>query len=156
MTVFLDPWQDPLGDGFQVIQSLIAVGTGGMFGRGLMAGVQKLFYLPYPETDFIYAVIGEELGLLGLIALLIGYLFIVSRGMYMAMQCRDAFARLLAGSIALTFFVYAGVNAAMVMGLLPVVGVPLPLVSYGGTSFVTLMAGFGILMSLHSSRKLVG
>jgi rod shape determining protein RodA len=101
-------------------------------------------------------VIGEELGLLGLIALLIGYLFIVSRGMYMAMQCRDAYARLLAGSIALTFFVYACVNAGMVMGLLPVVGVPLPLVSYGGTSFVTLMAGFGILMSLHSSRKLVG
>jgi rod shape determining protein RodA len=153
----LDPQSDALGAGYHIIQSQIAIGSGGVFGKGWMNGSQaQLEFLPERSTDFIFAVIGEELGLLGLFALLIGYLFIVGRSMYMAMQCRDAFARLLAGSIALTFFVYAFVNAGMVMGLLPVVGVPLPLVSYGGTSFVTLMAGFGILMSLHSSRKLVG
>jgi rod shape determining protein RodA len=153
----LDPQSDALGAGYHIIQSQIAIGSGGVFGKGWMNGSQaQLEFLPERSTDFIFAVIGEELGLLGLIALLIGYLFIVGRGTYMALQCRDEFARLLAGSIALTFFVYACVNAGMVMGLLPVVGVPLPLVSYGGTSFVTLMAGFGILMSLHSSRKLVG
>jgi rod shape determining protein RodA len=153
----LDPQSDALGAGYHIIQSQIAIGSGGIFGKGWMNGSQaQLEFLPERSTDFIFAVIGEELGLLGLFALLIGYLFIVGRGLYMSMQCRDAFARLLAGSIALTFFVYACVNAGMVMGLLPVVGVPLPLVSYGGTSFVTLMAGFGILMSLHSSRKLVG
>jgi rod shape determining protein RodA len=153
----LDPQSDALGAGYHIIQSQIAIGSGGVFGKGWMNGSQaQLEFLPERSTDFIFAVIGEELGLLGLTALLVGYLFIVGRGMTMALQCRDAYARLLAGSIALTFFVYACVNAGMVMGLLPVVGVPLPLVSYGGTSFVTLMAGFGILMSLHSSRKLVG
>ncbi len=153
----LDPQSDALGAGYHIIQSQIAIGSGGVFGKGWMNGSQaQLEFLPERSTDFIFAVIGEELGLLGLMALLACYLFIVARGMTMALQCRDAFARLLAGSIALTFFVYACVNAGMVMGLLPVVGVPLPLVSYGGTSFVTLMAGFGILMALHSSRKLVG
>jgi rod shape determining protein RodA len=153
----LDPQSDALGAGYHIIQSQIAIGSGGVFGKGWTNGSQaQLEFLPERSTDFIYAVIGEELGLLGLIALLIGYLFIVGRGLYMATQCRDAFARLLSGSIALTFFVYAFVNAGMVTGLLPVVGVPLPLVSYGGTSFVTLMAGFGILMSRYSSRKLVG
>ncbi len=153
----LDPQSDALGAGYHIIQSQIAIGSGGVFGKGWMNGSQaQLEFLPERSTDFIFAVIGEELGLLGLFALLIGYLFIIGRGIYMSMQCRDAYSRLLAGSIALTFFVYACVNAGMVMGLLPVVGVPLPLVSYGGTSFVTLMAGFGILMSLHSSRKLVG
>ncbi len=153
----LDPQSDALGAGYHIIQSQIAIGSGGVFGKGWMNGSQaQLEFLPERSTDFIFAVIGEELGLLGLVALLVGYLFVVGRSLYMAMQCRDAFARLLAGSIALTFFIYACVNAGMVMGLLPVVGVPLPLVSYGGTSFVTLMAGFGILMSLHSSRKLVG
>jgi rod shape determining protein RodA len=153
----LDPQSDALGAGYHIIQSQIAIGSGGVFGKGWMNGSQaQLEFLPERSTDFIFAVIGEELGLLGLVALLAGYLFIVGRGIYMSLQCRDAFARLVAGSIALTFFVYACVNAGMVMGLLPVVGVPLPLVSYGGTSFVTLMAGFGILMSLHSSRKLVG
>ena len=153
----LDPQSDALGAGYHIIQSQIAIGSGGVFGKGWMNGSQaQLEFLPERSTDFIFAVIGEELGLLGLMALLVGYLFIVGRGTYMALQCRDAFARLLAGSIALTFFVYACVNAGMVMGLLPVVGVPLPLVSYGGTSFVTLMAGFGILMSLHSGRKLLG
>jgi rod shape determining protein RodA len=153
----LDPESDALGAGYHIIQSQIAIGSGGVFGKGWMNGSQaQLEFLPERSTDFIFAVIGEELGLLGLIALLVAYLFVVGRGIYMSLQCRDAFARLLAGSIALTFFVYACVNAGMVMGLLPVVEVPLPLVSYGGTSFVTLMAGFGILMSLHSSRKLVG
>jgi rod shape determining protein RodA len=153
----LDPESDALGSGYHIIQSQIAIGSGGVFGKGWMNGSQaQLEFLPERSTDFIFAVIGEELGLLGLTALLAAYLFIVGRGIYMSLQCRDAFSRLLAGSIALTFFVYAFVNAGMVMGLLPVVGVPLPLVSYGGTSFVTLMAGFGILMSLHSSRKLVG
>jgi rod shape determining protein RodA len=153
----LDPQSDALGAGYHIIQSQIAIGSGGVFGKGWMNGSQaQLEFLPERSTDFIFAVIGEELGLLGLIALLIGYLFIVGRSMTMSLQCRDAYARLLAVSIALTFFVYVGVNAGMVMGLLPVVGVPLPLVSYGGTSFVTLMAGFGILMSLYSSRKLVG
>jgi rod shape determining protein RodA len=153
----LDPESDALGAGYHIIQSQIAIGSGGVFGKGWMNGSQaQLEFLPERSTDFIFAVIGEELGLLGLVALLAAYLFVVGRGIYMSLQCRDAFARLLAGSIALTFFVYACVNAGMVMGLLPVVGVPLPLVSYGGTSFVTLMAGFGILMSLHSSRKLVG
>jgi rod shape determining protein RodA len=153
----LDPESDALGAGYHIIQSQIAIGSGGVFGKGWMNGSQaQLEFLPERSTDFIFAVIGEELGLLGLLALLAAYLFVVGRGIYMSLQCRDAFTRLLAGSIALTFFVYACVNAGMVMGLLPVVGVPLPLVSYGGTSFVTLMAGFGILMSLHSSRKLVG
>lgn len=153
----LDPQSDALGAGYHIIQSQIAIGSGGMFGKGWTNGSQaQLEFLPERATDFIFAVIGEELGLLGLFALLIGYLFIVGRGLYMAAQCRDAFTRLLSGSIALTFFVYAFVNAGMVTGLLPVVGVPLPLVSYGGTSLVTLMAGFGILMSLYSSRKLVG
>jgi len=153
----LDPQSDALGAGYHIIQSQIAIGSGGIFGKGWTNGSQaQLEFLPERSTDFIYAVIGEELGLLGLVALLIAYLFIVARGLYMATQCRDAFTRLVSGSIALTFFVYAFVNAGMVTGLLPVVGVPLPLVSYGGTSFVTLMAGFGILMSLYSSRKLVG
>lgn len=153
----LDPQRDALGAGYHIIQSQIAIGSGGVFGKGWTNGSQaQLEFLPERSTDFIFAVVGEELGLLGLLALLAGYLFIIGRGLYMAVQCRDAFTRLTSGSIALTIFVYVLVNAGMVMGLLPVVGVPLPLVSYGGTSLVTLLAGFGILMSLHSSRKLVG
>ncbi|MGH8135810.1 MAG: rod shape-determining protein RodA [Steroidobacteraceae bacterium] len=153
----LDPQSDALGAGYHIIQSQIAIGSGGVFGKGWTNGSQaQLEFLPERSTDFIFAVIGEELGLLGLFALLAGYMFIVGRGLYMSTQCRDAFARLLSGSIALTFFVYVFVNAGMVTGLLPVVGVPLPLVSYGGTSLVTLMAGFGMLMSLYSSRKLLG
>jgi rod shape determining protein RodA len=153
----LDPQSDALGAGYHIIQSQIAIGSGGVFGKGWTNGSQaQLEFLPERSTDFIFAVIGEELGLLGLFALLAGYLFIIGRSLYMSTQCRDAFTRLLSGSIALTFFVYAFVNAGMVTGLLPVVGVPLPLVSYGGTSLVTLMAGFGMLMSLYSSRKLLG
>jgi rod shape determining protein RodA len=154
---FLDPQADPLGAGYHIIQSTIAIGSGGLFGKGYMNGSQaQLEYLPERHTDFIYAVIGEEFGLLGLVILLLLYLFVVGRALYMASQTQGTFARLLAGSLALTFFVYVFINAGMVSGLLPVVGVPLPLVSYGGTSMVTLLAGFGILMSLYSHRKLVG
>ena len=153
----LDPQSDALGAGYHIIQSQIAIGSGGVFGKGWTNGSQaQLEFLPERSTDFIFAVVGEELGLLGLLALLVGYMFIIGRALYMSTQCRGAYARLLSGSIALTFFVYVFVNAGMVTGLLPVVGVPLPLVSYGGTSLVTLMAGFGMLMSLYSSRKLVG
>jgi rod shape determining protein RodA len=152
----LDPESDKLGAGYHIIQSQIAIGSGGVFGKGLLNGSQgQLEFLPERTTDFIYAMVGEELGLLGASILLLLYLFVVGRALYLAVETQDTFARLLAGSIALTFFVYVFINAAMVSGLLPVVGVPLPLVSYGGTSMVTLLAGFGILMSLYSHRKLV-
>lgn len=154
---FLSPETDPLGAGYHIIQSQIAIGSGGMFGKGWMNGSQaQLEFLPERSTDFIFAVIGEEFGFLGLLLLIGLYLFVIGRGLFMALQCQDTFARLVAGTISLTFFVYVFVNAGMVSGLVPVVGVPLPLVSFGGTSMVTLMAGFGILMSLHSHRKLVG
>jgi rod shape determining protein RodA len=152
----IDPTSDPLGAGYNIIQSKIALGSGGLFGKGWTNGSQaQLKYLPERETDFIFAVIGEELGLLGVLSLLFLYLFVVGRGLYIAMQAPDTFSRLFAGSISLTFFVYVFVNTAMVTGLVPVVGVPLPLVSFGGTSMVTLMAGFGILMSIQSHRKLL-
>jgi len=154
---FLNPQTDPLGAGYHIIQSQIAIGSGGVFGKGWMNGSQaQLEFLPERSTDFIFAVIGEEFGLLGLLLLLLLYMFVVARAIYLATQTQDTFARLLAGSIALTFFVYVFINAGMVTGLLPVVGVPLPLVSYGGSSVVTLLAGFGILMALYSRRKLVG
>jgi rod shape determining protein RodA len=153
---FLNPESDPLGSGYHIIQSKIAIGSGGIFGKGWLNGTQaQLEFLPERATDFIFAVLGEEFGLLGLLALLLLYLLIIARGLYIASQAQDTFGRLLAGSISLTFFVYVFVNTGMVTGLLPVVGVPLPLVSYGGTSMVTLMAGFGILMSVHTHRKLV-
>jgi len=154
--MFLDPQSDPLGAGYHIIQSQIAIGSGGIFGKGWMNGSQgQLEFLPERSTDFIFAVIGEEFGLVGLALLLFLYLFVVGRAMFLAMQTQETFARLLSGSIAITFFVYVFINTGMVSGLLPVVGVPLPLVSYGGTSMVTLMAGFGILMSLYSHRKLI-
>jgi rod shape determining protein RodA len=154
---FLNPQTDPLGAGYHIIQSQIAIGSGGVFGKGWMNGSQaQLEFLPERSTDFIFAVVGEEFGLLGLLLLLLLYLFVVGRAVYLATQTQDTFARLLGGSIALTFFVYVLINAGMVTGLLPVVGVPLPLVSYGGSSVVTLLAGFGILMALYSRRKLVG
>jgi len=154
---FLNPQTDPLGAGYHIIQSQIAIGSGGVFGTGWMNGSQaQLEFLPERSTDFIFAVIGEEFGLLGLLLLLLLYLFVVGRAIYLATQTQDTFARLLAGSLALTLFVYVFINAGMVTGLLPVVGVPLPLVSYGGSSVVTLLAGFGILMALYSRRKLVG
>ncbi|KPK57814.1 MAG: rod shape-determining protein RodA [Gammaproteobacteria bacterium] len=153
---FLNPESDPLGSGYHIIQSQIAIGSGGVFGKGWLNGTQaQLEFLPERSTDFVFAVIGEEFGLLGLATFLTLYVLIVARGLYIASQAQDTFGRLLAGSISLTFFVYVFVNTGMVTGLLPVVGVPLPLVSYGGTSMVTLMAGFGMLMSIHSHRKLV-
>jgi len=153
---FIDPQTDPLGAGYHIIQSTIAIGSGGIFGKGWMNGSQaQLDFLPERSTDFIFAVIGEEFGMLGVSLLLVLYMFVTARAIYLAMQTQDTFARLLAGSLALTFFVYVFINAGMVTGLLPVVGVPLPLVSYGGTSVVTLLAGFGILMALYSHRKLI-
>jgi rod shape determining protein RodA len=152
----LNPDSDPLGAGYNIIQSKIAIGSGGLFGKGWTNGSQaQLEFLPERDTDFIFAVMGEELGLLGALSLLGLYLFVIGRGLYIAIQARDTYSRLLAGSISLTFFVYVFVNTAMVTGLVPVVGVPLPLVSYGGTSMVTLMAGFGILMSIHRHRKML-
>ncbi len=152
----LNPDSDPLGAGYNIIQSKIAIGSGGLFGKGWTNGSQaQLEFLPERDTDFIFAVMGEELGLLGVLSLLGLYVFIVGRGLYIAIQAQDTFSRLLAGSISLTFFVYVFVNTAMVTGLVPVVGIPLPLVSFGGTSMVTLMAGFGILMSIHHHRKLL-
>lgn len=150
----LNPDSDPLGAGYNIIQSKIAIGSGGLFGKGWTNGSQaQLEYLPEKNTDFIFAVMGEELGLLGLLALLALYIFVIARGLFIAMEAGDTFSRLLAGSISLTFFVYVFVNTAMVTGLIPVVGVPLPLVSFGGTSMVTLLAGFGILMSIQTHRK---
>jgi len=152
----LDPDSDPLGAGYNIIQSKIAIGSGGLFGKGWTNGSQaQLEYLPERDTDFIFAVMGEELGLLGVLALICLYIFVIGRGLYIAIQAPDTYSRLLAGSISLTFFVYVFVNTAMVTGLVPVVGIPLPLVSFGGTSMVTLMAGFGILMSIQSNRKLL-
>ncbi|HTC51652.1 MAG TPA: rod shape-determining protein RodA [Steroidobacteraceae bacterium] len=154
---FINPQIDPQGAGYHIIQSQIAIGSGGVFGKGWMNGSQaQLDYLPESSTDFIFAVIGEEFGMLGLFLLLLLYAFVVGRAIYLSTQTQDTYARLLAGSLGLTFFVYVFINAGMVSGLLPVVGVPLPLISYGGTSMVTLLAGFGILMSMYSHRKLVG
>ncbi|MDF1642567.1 MAG: rod shape-determining protein RodA [Pseudomonadales bacterium] len=152
----LDPERDPLGAGWNTIQSKIAIGSGGMEGKGWLNGTQShLDFLPEGHTDFIIAVLGEELGFLGVLSVMVLYLLIVARGSYIALTADGTFNRLLAGSITLTFFVYVFVNVGMVSGLLPIVGVPLPLVSQGGTSLITLMAGFGILMSIHSHRSLM-
>jgi len=152
----LDPEKDPLGSGYHIIQSKIAIGSGGFSGKGWLEGTQsQLEFLPERHTDFIFAVFGEEFGLVGIICLLVLYLLIIGRGLYIAAQAQEVFGRLLAGALTLTFFVYVFVNIGMVSGMLPVVGVPLPLVSYGGTSMVTLMAGFGIIMSIHSHRRLL-
>ncbi len=153
---FLNPEQDPLGAGYHIIQSKIAIGSGGLFGKGWLNGTQAhLEFLPERSTDFIFAVLGEEFGLVGIGVLLLVYSFIIVRSLYIATQAQDTFGRLLGGSLAMTFFIYIIVNTGMVTGLLPVVGLPLPMVSYGGTSMVTLMAGFGILMSIHTHRKLL-
>jgi rod shape determining protein RodA len=154
---FINPETDRLGTGYHIIQSQIAIGSGGVFGKGYMNGSQaQLEFLPERSTDFIFAVIGEEWGLLGQLLVLALYGFVIGRALYLAMQGQDTFARLTGGAVALSFFVYVFINSGMVSGILPVVGVPLPLISYGGTSMVTLLAGFGILMSLHSHRKLIG
>ncbi|MBX6419386.1 MAG: rod shape-determining protein RodA [Sinobacteraceae bacterium] len=156
LLTFLDPSRDPLGAGYHITQSKIAIGSGGLFGKGWLAGTQaKLDFLPEAHTDFIFAVYAEELGLIGVLLLLALYAAIVGRCLVIAMRGQDTFQRLLAGSLALTFFVYVFINIGMVIGLLPVVGVPLPLMSYGGTSMVSLLAGFGILMSIHTHRKLL-
>lgn len=153
---FLDPERDPLGTGYHIIQSKIAIGSGGIYGKGWLNGTQShLEFLPERTTDFIFAVLAEEFGLAGIIVLLLLYLFIILRGLYIATRAQDTYNRLLGGALTLVFFVYLFVNTGMVSGLLPVVGVPLPLVSYGGTSLVTIMAGFGILMSIHTHRKLL-
>ncbi len=154
LTLF-DPERDPLGSGYHIIQSTIAIGSGGVFGKGWLNGTQsQLDFLPERHTDFIFAVFAEEFGLIGVLQLLALYLFIIGRGLYIAVNAQDTYGRLLAGSLTLTFFVYVFVNVGMVSGLMPVVGLPLPLVSYGGTSMVTLMAAFGILMSIRTHRKL--
>lgn len=153
---FLDPERDPLGSGYHIIQSKIAIGSGGLFGKGWLQGTQShLNFLPEHATDFIFAVCGEEFGLMGGVVLLSIYAFIIMRCLQIAIRAQDTFSRLLAGSLALSFFLYVFINIGMVSGLLPVVGVPLPLVSYGGTSMVTLMASFGILMSIQTHRRLV-
>jgi len=151
----LDPERDPLGAGWNIIQSKTAIGSGGLFGKGLFEGTQSnLDFLPESQTDFIIAVLGEELGLAGVVVLLILYLLLIGRGVILSVQAQDTFGRLLSGSITFTFFVYVFVNMGMVSGILPVVGVPLPFVSYGGTSIITLFAGFGILMSVHTHRRI--
>ncbi len=151
----VDPERDPLGSGWNIIQSMTAIGSGGLFGKGLFNGTQsQLDFLPESRTDFIIAVLAEELGLIGVLALLSLYICLIGRGVVIAVQAQDTFGRLLAASITFTFFVYVFVNIGMVSALLPVVGVPLPLVSYGGTSMLTLCAGFGILMSVHTHRRI--
>ena len=151
---FLDPESDPLGSGWNIIQSKAAIGSGGVFGKGWLQGTQShLDFLPESHTDFIIAVLGEEFGLVGICLLLMVYLVLIGRGLFITAQAQTLFGKLLAGSITMTFFVYVFVNIGMVSGLLPVVGVPLPFISYGGTSLVTLMTGFGVLMSVHTHRK---
>ena len=153
---FLNPESDPLGSGYHIIQSKIAIGSGGLYGKGWLNGTQShLDFLPERSTDFIFAVFGEEFGLFGGAILLVLYAFVVLRALYIAGAAQDSFGRLLAGSLALTFFVYVAVNIGMVTGLLPVVGVPLPLVSYGGTSMVTLLGAFGIIMSIRAHKRLL-
>ncbi|UAW99172.1 rod shape-determining protein RodA [Halopseudomonas nanhaiensis] len=151
---FLNPESDPLGTGWNIIQSKAAIGSGGVFGKGWLQGTQShLDFLPEGHTDFIIAVLAEEFGMVGVCLLLVIYLLVVARGLVITVQAQDSFSKLLAGSLTLTFFVYVFVNIGMVSGLLPVVGVPLPLISYGGTALVTLLSGFGILMSIHTHRK---
>jgi len=151
---FLNPEADPLGRGYHIIQSKIAIGSGGIYGKGWLGSTQsELDFLPESSTDFIFAVFAEEFGLSGCLGLLVLYLLIIARCLYIASQAQDTYSRLLASSLAFTFFVYVFVNIGMVIGILPVVGVPLPLISYGGTSIVTLLAGFGILMSIHTHKK---
>lgn len=151
---FLNPEADPLGRGYHIIQSKIAIGSGGIYGKGWLGSTQsELDFLPESSTDFIFAVFAEEFGLFGCVGLLLLYLLVISRCLYIASQAQDSYNRLLASSLAFTFFVYVFVNIGMVIGVLPVVGVPLPLISYGGTSIVTLLSGFGILMSIHTHKK---
>ena len=152
--MFLDPEADPLGNGWNIIQAKIAVGSGGFGGKGYGASTQaELDFLPEHTTDFIFAVFAEEFGVVGVALVIALYVFIIGRGLWIAAEARDTYSRLLAGSIAMTFFVYVMVNGGMITGLMPVVGVPMPLISYGGTSAVSLLAAFGILQSIHAHRR---
>jgi rod shape determining protein RodA len=152
----LDPTQDPLGKGFHIIQGMIAIGSGGTFGKGFMNGTQThLEFIPERTTDFIFAAFAEEFGLVGVIGLIVGFSFLIFRGLMIAAEAPTQFSRLLAGAITLNFFTYAFVNLGMVSGILPVVGVPLPFISYGGTAMVTIGLGLGILMSIAKSRRLM-
>ncbi|SHH29554.1 rod shape-determining protein RodA [Massilia sp. CF038] len=152
----IDPTTDPLGKGFHIIQSIIAIGSGGFSGKGYMQGSQShLEFIPEHTTDFIFSVYSEEFGLLGILGLLFIYLMLIARGLIIAANAPNLFTRLLAGAITMIFFTYAFVNMGMVSGILPVVGVPLPFMSYGGTAFVTLGLGIGILMSIQRHRKLI-
>lgn len=153
---FLNPESDPLGSGYHIIQSKIAIGSGGLEGKGFMGSTQAhLEFLPESTTDFIFSVLAEEFGLIGVALLLLLYTLVIARGLYIAIQAQENFARLTAASLVMTLFVYVFVNIGMVSGLLPVVGLPLPLISYGGSSMVTLMISFGILMSIHTHKKLL-
>jgi rod shape determining protein RodA len=152
----LDPTLDPLGKGFHIIQGMIAIGSGGLFGKGFMQGTQThLEFIPERTTDFIFAAFSEEFGLFGNLLLIAGFLFLIIRGLMIALEAPSLFTRLLAGSVTMIFFTYAFVNMGMVSGILPVVGVPLPFISYGGTAMVTLGMGIGILMSVSKSKRLV-
>jgi rod shape determining protein RodA len=152
----LDPERDPLGKGFHIIQGMIAIGSGGFWGKGFMQGTQThLDFIPERTTDFIFAAFGEEFGLVGNLLLILGFLFLVLRGLTIALEGPTLFTRLLAGSVTMIFFTYAFVNMGMVSGILPVVGVPLPFISYGGTAMVTLGFGLGILMSVAKAKQLV-
>lgn len=153
---FFNPERDPLGAGYHIIQSKIAIGSGGWFGKGWLNGTQShLNFLPEHTTDFIFAVFGEEFGFVGSVILVLVFMAIISRGLYITIKAQDTFSRLLAGSLTLTFFVSFFINMGMVTGIFPVVGLPLPLISYGGSSMITLMASFGILMSIQTHRKLL-
>jgi rod shape determining protein RodA len=153
---FLNPEKDRLGDGYHIIQSKIALGSGGLFGKGWLNGTQShLHFLPEHATDFIFAVCGEELGFMGCLLLLVIFFYIVGRGLFISAQSQDTFTRLLSGSLILTFFISFFINIGMVVGIVPVVGLPLPMISYGGTSMVVLMIGFGIIMSIHTHKKLL-
>jgi cell division protein FtsW len=155
MMVFLDPWQDPLGDGFQIIQSLIAIGTGGVWGKGLMNGVQKLFYLPEPHTDFIFSVIAEELGLLGATMVVICFCVVTWRGLRIALRAPDSFGAYLALGLTTMVAVQAFVNISVVLGLMPTKGIPLPFISNGGSSLLINLVGMGILLNVsqHSTTS---
>ncbi|MDE0511539.1 MAG: rod shape-determining protein RodA [Gammaproteobacteria bacterium] len=153
---FLDPEQDPLGSGYHIIQSKIAIGSGGLYGKGWLNGTQShLEFLPERSTDFIFAVFCEEFGLIGVFVLVSLYLFIIARGLYISLQSQHLYGKLLGVGVIAGFFVYIAVNMGMVSGQLPVVGIPLPLISYGGTSMMTIMAGFGILMAVHTHRRIL-
>jgi cell division protein FtsW len=154
LLTFMDPWADPLGDGFQIIQSLIAVGTGGVFGKGLMSGVQKLFYLPEPHTDFIFAVIAEETGLVGATTVVLCFCVIAWRGLRTAMRAPDSFGAFLALGITMMLVLQAFVNVSVVLGLMPTKGIPLPLVSNGGSSMLINLLGVGVLLNISQHAQM--